>query len=303
MPKTFAAADIGSNTAHLLVAEVNSQGVRRIENLSEWLALGEIVAKEKIIPVAVQESLVKSLRQFKNRAIELGATSFYAFGTEAIRASENKHEVLSAIKKGTGLDIKLISGREEADLGISGISLDCDVSGESLYFEIGGGSLQIAFCAGMRIIQEYSLPLGTGKLKSACCLDSHSDPKQLHSLNKIIEEALKSIPKFGTAKAFASGGVARGMVRSLHPEGEQTIQLFEVSYLSDSLASFDSKTLSLRFPIGSKRVSSMAYGVPVFKALLNHFGLARIRVSNFGVREGAIIKMYSGDLEGSKLKK
>jgi len=58
--RVFAAADIGSNTAHLLVAATDGSLVMRIDNYNEWIPLGEVVTRVGSIPKEVTQDLVDS---------------------------------------------------------------------------------------------------------------------------------------------------------------------------------------------------------------------------------------------------
>src|SRR5262245_6235787 len=120
MGQVYATADIGSNTVHLLIAEVDKLGVQRIDNRSEWVGLGETVALEKRIPKDGEQILIQLLGDFKSASKGLGAKQFYVFATEAVRAAENHKEVLFKIKKETGVEVDVISPRTEAEFGLRG---------------------------------------------------------------------------------------------------------------------------------------------------------------------------------------
>jgi len=89
MGRVLATADIGSNTAHLLVADVTGDRMKRLANLSEWLSLGEVVSRLGRIPKPLEDQLVTSLAGFKRAATQLKAERLYVFATEAMRQAEN----------------------------------------------------------------------------------------------------------------------------------------------------------------------------------------------------------------------
>jgi len=149
--RILSAIDIGSNTVHLLVGEVNVDGVRKIQDSSEWLSLGEMVGRDRIISPALQQQLVLTLNTFKQLASENGAEGVYVFATEAIRKSSNSKEVLKLIQKATGLTVDVVSGRREAELGLRGALLDTR-SASFLLADVGGGSAQIARCTKKRML-------------------------------------------------------------------------------------------------------------------------------------------------------
>ncbi|RYG28711.1 hypothetical protein EON81_28050, partial [bacterium] len=103
MTRTFAAADIGSNTAHLLVARTDGEIVMRVDNLNEWIPLGEVVARRGEIPRETAESLLLAMREFRRIAEAKGSESLYVFATEAVRVARNSEAVLKAIRRETGV--------------------------------------------------------------------------------------------------------------------------------------------------------------------------------------------------------
>ncbi len=138
MGRILAAADIGSNTVHLLVAEVDKTNVRRIEDQNEWLNLGEVVALEREIPGSLQTQLIETLDLFRKQAKDSKAEGIYVFATEAMRAAANSKAVLKRIKSEVGIEVDIVNAHREAQLSLSGVMIDCDTSDEIVVAEIGG---------------------------------------------------------------------------------------------------------------------------------------------------------------------
>ncbi|HRK21187.1 MAG TPA: hypothetical protein PLX06_05235, partial [Fimbriimonadaceae bacterium] len=215
MARVLAAADIGSNTVHLLVAETDGTKVRRLENRSEWIALGETVARLGHIPGGHADNLVQILREFRQVAAAYRAADFYVFATEAVRAAENHDQVLERIRKETKLTVDVISPRTEAEYSLRGSRLDCQVGPDLTFFEVGGGSAQIASVEDDSIASEYSLRLGTGRIVAESGLTNPCPPEALEAARKYIRETLKSLPSLPRRPAaVASGGVIRGVWRA-----------------------------------------------------------------------------------------
>ena len=64
-----------------------------------------------------------TLQQFKNKIDELKVSRVVAFGTSALRLAKNRNEVVTKIKEATGIDVKIISGDEEAQFIYEGVGL------------------------------------------------------------------------------------------------------------------------------------------------------------------------------------
>ncbi len=94
MTRILAAADIGSNTAHLLVAATDGNLVMRIDNFNEWIPLGEVVALTREVPKEIIQQLVLAVKEIRRIATSKQAESLYVFATEGVRAAGNRTSVL-----------------------------------------------------------------------------------------------------------------------------------------------------------------------------------------------------------------
>lgn len=301
MPRRYAAADIGSNTVHLLVGEFTQpKSLRRLVNESEWFSLGEKVSRHGHVPESDILKLIETLKRFRKDADDLGASQIYLFATEAMRTASNHTLVLKRIKKEAGLHVQIVPPRREAALCVKGMTLDCDFVGNSVVIEIGGGSAQVAQLHGAHIHAEFSLPIGTGKLKNICQLTQPTDKNQMKSLEAQIDEAVAPVSELTSAPIFASGGISRGLVRALHPDGEPVLQQYELDYLRASVQRLDISQISKRFRVKPKRAETLLAGTLILQKFLNLCKQTQIRVSEYGVREGAVLESYEADVRQAK---
>jgi exopolyphosphatase/guanosine-5'-triphosphate,3'-diphosphate pyrophosphatase len=299
MPRVFAATDIGSNTVHLLVAQVGEGGMIRLRNESEWLSLGQIVVREGYIPESIARRLLATLKSFKSAATNARAAGFYVFATEAMRLAENHDELLARIRRQLGIEVDMISPRREAELSLRGVQLDSAAPGASVLVEVGGGSAQVARCRDDgTMTDEVSLPLGTGRLMVEAELTQPSDPGQQTRLARRIEEAFAVCSEWEpVSRLIGSGGVARGLWRALHPDGDRTLHRDELEYLRNATGRLDPETICTRFGVKVNRAHTLLPGSAVYLEALRVFGKGSMIVSEFGVREGAILEMANGRLE------
>lgn len=264
----------------------------RIDNVNEWIPLGEEVARYGEIPRTRVEELVAAMREFRRVATSKSAAGLYVFATEAMRRASNHAEVLEKIGAETGISIDLIEPRREAELSFRGIQLDTAIASPNLLFEVGGGSAQVANLGFGRLAEEISLPLGTGRLIAEVGLESPCPAGALEGAERFIQAQLDRIDwKVAEPRAVASGGVARGLWRALHPDGEKVLALEEIEFLAWSAARLPTARITERFGVKAKRAGTLLPGALVYRALMNKFGLQSLMISEFGVREGAILEM------------
>jgi len=297
MTRIFATADIGSNTAHLLVAATDGELVMRIDNFNEWIPLGEVVARQREIPKDIVQQLVTAVREFKRVATEKKAERLYVFATEGMRAARNHDAVLKKIQAETGVKVDLIPPAREAELSLRGILLDTRHYAVDFMFEVGGGSAQIGRLQRNKFVEEESLPLGTGRIIAESGLRSPCPEHAFEAAENYIREVLDRGTIEGKARrAVASGGVGRGLWRALHPDSEKVISMVEVEYLIWATTRLPLDRIVARFGVKQKRAGTLLPGALVYRALMRKFGLEELVVSEFGIREGAILELAGGKI-------
>jgi exopolyphosphatase/guanosine-5'-triphosphate,3'-diphosphate pyrophosphatase len=297
MGRVLSTVDIGSNTAHLLVGDVEPGSIRKICDESEWLSLGEVVGRQRSIPLPLQEALITTLSTFQKKARDENAELIYVFATEAIRRAANGAEVLKRVQQSCGLKVEVITPQREAELGLRGTLLDSG-SSSFLLVEVGGGSAQVSTCTKKRIRREVSLPLGTGTLIAQLGLSSPCDYVHLKRTQRAVQEALECADLFEESSCLvACGGVARGLWRALHPDGDRKLHLHELDYLIWATQRLTVAQITQRFQVKQKRASTLLPGAVVFKQILERAGQEEMTVSRYGVREGALLEMAQGKVQ------
>ena len=304
MTRIFAAADIGSNTAHLLVAATDGSLVMRVDNLNEWIPLGETVARRGEIPKDTAESLVLAMREFRRVADARKAERLYVFATEAVRIARNADAVLERIRRETGVTVEVIPPAREAELSLRGVSLDSRHSGANLLIEVGGGSAQIGrleVASGERFSALCSLPLGTGRVIAESAVTNPCPDFALNAARRYVRAQLARCEIAPTGGlAVVCGGVARGLWRALHPDGEKPLFPFELDYLLTATARLPIDRVVNRFSVKTRRAGTLLPGAIVYAEILRHFEIEAVLVSEFGVREGAVLELAAGRIPLAK---
>ena len=96
----------------------------RVDNLNEWIPLGEVVAKQGEIPKEIIEQLVLAMKEFRRVSDSKKADALYVFATEGMRIARNHDAVIKKILKETGVVVEIISPARESELSLSGVQLD-----------------------------------------------------------------------------------------------------------------------------------------------------------------------------------
>ena len=187
--KRVAIIDIGSKSIKFFVGEKQADGtIRTLLDTNDIAALGEGLSKTGRISDEALERNAQSVRNFAEKAKELGADKI-AGGTMALRSAENSADFVARVKELCGVEVQVIPGEEEARLSylavLSGLSLQ---DGELVIFDTGGGSTEFIFGQGTELKNRFSVNLGSNRITEMFFTD---DPVKEGS----VEAALAQIDK------------------------------------------------------------------------------------------------------------
>lgn len=181
----IAVIDLGTNTFHILIAAKMADGTLQHlyrERCYVRLADGGI---EQISPAAFNRGLA-AVSKFAEILQEYQVEKFKAIGTAALRTAENGQDFIAAVRELTGIEIQLISGREEAQLIHLGVREAVPMTEEiGLIMDIGGGSVEFIIADHDQVYWFESYPIGVAVLFN-----------KFHHSNPISNEEITAIHHF-----------------------------------------------------------------------------------------------------------
>jgi exopolyphosphatase/guanosine-5'-triphosphate,3'-diphosphate pyrophosphatase len=158
---TVAAADLGSNSFHMIVAQLDHGQIRIIDRLRERVALAEGLDGEDRLDPQVQARALECLRRFGQRLAHMPSGAVRAVGTNALRRMQDPRAFLAPAEAALGHTIEVISGREEARLIYLGVThAHADDARRKLVVDIGGGSTECILGDGLEPLEADSLQMG-----------------------------------------------------------------------------------------------------------------------------------------------
>lgn len=166
----LAAIDIGSNAARLLINDVVQEATGQIDFIKLTLVrvplrLGFDVFEYGKILEAKTEQLVKTIQAYKLLIDVYGVRHLKACATSAMRDASNSREIVDLVREKTGIDLKIISGEEEATYIYENHIAESMNSQESyLYIDVGGGSTELTFFSDGKLVAKESFNIGTIRL-------------------------------------------------------------------------------------------------------------------------------------------
>ena len=158
--RPYGIIDIGSNSVRLVVYDALGRAPLPRFNEKSLCRLGDGLAQTGAIRPESFRRTIEAVRRFHAIADAMGVTRLDATATEAMRRASNGGELKAAIKAGAGIEIRILTGEEEARHAALGV-----VSGffrpVGLIGDMGGGSLEVAEALDDRVGERWvSLPLG-----------------------------------------------------------------------------------------------------------------------------------------------
>ncbi|WP_242923566.1 Ppx/GppA phosphatase family protein [Pontibacter liquoris] len=166
MTNRLALIDMGTNTFHLLVTEVNEQGqLRDLYKTQVPVRLGQGgISNGNIAPEAYERAL-KTLNDFRKVIDELGAETVRAMATSMVRNAANGEDFVKDIYKQTDIRVEVIDGAREAELIYYGVRFAGVLNEQTaLVMDIGGGSVEFILCNNREIFWKRSFEIGAQRL-------------------------------------------------------------------------------------------------------------------------------------------
>jgi exopolyphosphatase/guanosine-5'-triphosphate,3'-diphosphate pyrophosphatase len=298
-----AVIDVGSNTIHLLVGEVQNGAVLPITGEKVSARLGAGVDETGSIEKARIPLAAEAISLFAQLAALNGAPQPAVLATSAVRDAKNGRALVEKVLEKTGLEMRLISGDEEGLLGfrgaVSALGPDFSWDTPALVVDLGGGSAQFIFGDAANGPQKrVSLPLGSNRTTERFV---HHDPPEAGELDELRKAVLGMLPEWELpedAPVVAIGGSARATLRLSRDE----LTVESLGELAQEMSAKPSAVLAREEGLAPERARVMPAAITTLAAVLEHFGGSRLTVVRGGIREGAILTMADGTFNGSNSK-
>lgn len=187
--------DIGSNTVHLLVADVHPGGrpqgttsKRTVLRLMRFLEKDGSISRKGVR--ALEDAVADARRLAKAERVE----ELLATATSAVREATNGPEVIARIEKALGQRLQVLGGEEEARLTFLAARRWFGWSaGQILLFDIGGGSLEIASGGDELPDAAASVPLGAGRMTVQFLPDDPPGEAAVATLERHAQRVLEPV--------------------------------------------------------------------------------------------------------------
>lgn len=242
---------------------------------------------------------IDTLRLFRDMIQSQPIKSVLPLATSAVREANNKDDFLDEVYKEIGFRFKVLSEKEEALYSYVGAIKSLQIP-DSLFFDIGGGSLEIVHAEGFKIRKVISLPLGALRLTQQFDGENGGfSEKNYKNMKRFIWGLLPQRKEMGfgkDAKLVGVGGVLRALARydqkitryPLDKIHNYRMNFKFVNTIARQLYKMKYEEIARISVIGSSRAETIVAGSCVIDTLMEKFGFNNLCVSNHGLREGAL---------------
>jgi exopolyphosphatase/guanosine-5'-triphosphate,3'-diphosphate pyrophosphatase len=296
--------DIGSNTVHLLVVDAVRDGrPDPATDESSTVRLMRYLDDDGRIDDDGVAALSDAVRRAAKAAKRYKADELIGIATSAIREATNGAEVLARLGEIAGVELQVLTGRQEAELTfLAARRWHGWAAGRLLVLDIGGGSLEIAMGMDERPDYAVSVPLGAGRLTREFL---HADPPtedELDALKAHIKKALAPVAKelrkqpaphhvVATSKTFRSlARLAGQRVAVVGPEERRRMQLADLADWTPRLAKIPAEQRMELPGITPERTYQIVAGSLVAQRVMKDLCLEEIEVCPWALREGVLLR-------------
>ena len=297
------AIDIGSNSIHMVTAQVSHGDFEILDRAKEMVGLARGTLMRGRLSEMAMEFGLKTLATFKHLAERQGADPILAVATSAVREAANGGEFVLRAWEELGLHIDVITGAQEGRLIFGAARHAIDFRGQRpLVIDVGGGSIEIIQGNNNKIVWQESLKLGVVRLTERFI---KSDPPRIaeiaalkaharESLQRAFARARESRPTMmvgtsGTLLTLTAMAAARRNGMPPHKLHSHVLRREALSALADTIVESGARQRSRIVGLERRRVDLIPAGAVLASVLMDGFGVEEMRACEWALREGILL--------------
>ncbi|MGL5315963.1 MAG: hypothetical protein ACRC92_22095 [Peptostreptococcaceae bacterium] len=307
--KTFGVIDIGSNSIKLLICNIYEDKFYRVAyeekipvRLSNYLDTSSMLSNEGM------DKLNNIMIYFKNICSQYNCYMINCVATETMRRIANSDHIINLVSELAGVDIKLLSGEEEAYFGFMSSSNTFDLN-DYLQIDIGGSSVEIVLVKNRKLVNSISLSLGAIPITNKFNLQNKISKDAEIEFKNFIFSTFDKIPWLKDAIGLPIIGIG-GSVRvigklhrndigyKLNLQHNYSMRLEEVNKVFDKVRDMDlNQKLKLK-GLSAERADIFGGCLIFVKYLMDYTNSNEIIISKFGIREGIVFSNLDKNIGG-----
>jgi exopolyphosphatase/guanosine-5'-triphosphate,3'-diphosphate pyrophosphatase len=296
-----AVVDIGTNSTRLLIGDVQGTGVTEVERRTTVTNMGRGVDHSGLICTDAVDDVCTVVADYKACYEEMGAERVMAIATSAVRDAVNGEAFIAELRERFGLDARLLTGVEEANLTYLGATAQRPAEDPTLVFDIGGGSTELIVGSGTHVCFHTSLQAGTIRQSERHLTTDPPDPHELEDLadeiRNLIDRAIDADPHARASRAIAVAGTPTSLAaidQGLEPYDPGRVHGYHLGMqrVQRMLSKLSSLPLAerLRVPgLHPGRAPTIVAGTVILVQVMRAFKIKEIEVSELDILHGSAL--------------
>jgi exopolyphosphatase/guanosine-5'-triphosphate,3'-diphosphate pyrophosphatase len=298
----IAAIDVGTNAMRCLIVEVGEDHEPRVlENVRTPVRLGSHVFLTGRIGEVVGDRALEAFRAFRGMIDQHQVEHIRAVATSAFREASDADLQRERIREATGIEVRVISGAEEAHLVRRAIGSVLDISrGRVGAVDVGGGSVEVLVMKDGDVVRAESFDMGAVRLLEALpgggetdfftLLTEYVDAIRARVLTSMGHEPLDFLAATGgsivtLAELAGDDAVGEPVLR----EGVRVIPLARLGKWVRKLAAISFHERIEQFGLREDRADVILPAGVVYLKIGEIFGVDRVFVPSVGLKEGLLL--------------
>lgn len=290
----YAAIDIGSNGARLLIKNVSVDTMGNAEFskvlfLRIPLRLGKDVFTLGEISEERERMMMCMIKSYKQLMKLYNVESYRACATSAMRDAKNGPKILKKIKKETGIDIEILEGSEEARILYNNtIESASSSNGNYAYVDVGGGSTEISMICNGQLVGSCSYNVGTIRMLSGAV-----EPDVFERMRTDLAAYAKD---YSNITIIGSGGNINKLSRLFHDSNRKgkrnTLPVKNLQQIYDEMKPLSYRERMEKYGLKPDRADVIIPASEIFLVVASSLNCTEIYVPNISLADGIIDGLY-----------
>ena len=285
----FAAIDVGSNAMRLFFCRVleNGDGPTFIKEsmIRMPLRLGHDAFTENIISDETCNKFVNTMHGFGSLIQAYDPIRFKACATEAMRQATNGLDLVKRVKEETGINLNIITGKEEANIIISThIDRYVQTDQHCLYVDVGGGSTELTIIKNKKTLFSKSFSIGSVRL-----LEEQVTADDWSMMKEWIVDKTSTITNI---QSIGSGGNINKILTLLEKSKGKSVTLQEIKSIIKKIKPFSFHDRIVKLGLRPDRADVIVHAGKIYSKCMKWSGANNMIVPQVGLADGMVSQLY-----------